>query len=245
MRSESWRGYRTWRVELTNWSGSNSVPQRTGEKAYLLPVAETHSALIALMVVPSAACVISVSRSLITFQKTESAQRQNVRGRCGVPEVLRLANIRNGLVYPHDDVCNFQSQHGHQLKCGYFRIDAMPYSAVIHLLRGGEIEIIDATRRDKPLSDALKFGVTTWCMVFNRALNCRGIRVCYWETREMRNAASSSIHRPLVQTIRKLAALYGAEWPARIGINVHLACHSGATFDDDVKALRAKVAKVE
>jgi hypothetical protein len=101
--------------------------------------------------------------------------------------VLRLANISNGLHFPHDDVCCFQSQHAHRRSLGYFRIDAMPYRAVIHLLRGGVVEIIDATHKSKLLSEALRHGVPTWCIVMNRAMkfDYQNVRVCGWQTRDM------------------------------------------------------------
>jgi len=148
--------------------------------------------------------------------------------------VLRLANIRNGLAYPHDDVCCFQSCHAHHKAGGYFRIDAMPYGAVIRLLQGGTICIIDATQHDKELSDALKFGVPTWCRVFNRAVGGKfnEYPVCKWETRDMRQAANMACQRPLVQTYCKLVQLYGAERPCIIGENVTLECHRKINFDD-------------
>jgi len=154
---------------------------------------------------------------------------------------MRLANIRNGLAYPpFDDVCRFQSCHAHHLSCGYFREDAMPYKAVIHLLLGGKIEIIDGTQHNKPLSDALKYGVPTWCRVFNRAVggNFNEFKVCSWETREMRIAANTQQKRLLVQTYRKLIELYGVKAPAIVGNNVILTCHSNIKFDDKPEQLR-------
>lgn len=155
---------------------------------------------------------------------------------------MRLANIRNGLAYPHDDVCLFQSNHGHRASMGYFRIDAMPYRAVIHLLCGGEITIIDATARGKKLSDALRYGVPTWCMVFNRALGQPRVPVAAWVTREMVNLAHGPIHKPLVQTIRKLARLYPYQKLAIIGMNVHLESHPCCRFDDKPELLKELMA---
>jgi hypothetical protein len=160
------------------------------------------------------------------------------------PRVLRLGNIRNGLAYPHDDVCAFQSQHAHHMSLGYFRIDAMPYRAVIHLLRGGTVEIIDATAHDKPLSDALRYGVPTWCLVFNRALRLY-TPVCPWQTPQMVRAAWNARHRPLVRMIRKLAEIYGAAGPAVIGRNVRLKCYRSVTFDDKPSLLRTLVSRGE
>jgi len=155
---------------------------------------------------------------------------------------LRLANIRNGLAYPHDDVCAFQSQHAHHCKkCGYFRIDAMPYNAVIQLLKGNTIEIIDATHHNKPLSDALKYGVPTWCLVFNRALRLRHTTVCSWQTRAMTEIANDRRHKPLVQAIRKLIELYGHNGPAVCDENVLLTCHKNVDFDDKPELLKKEI----
>lgn len=155
---------------------------------------------------------------------------------------MRLANIRNGLAYPHDDVCLFQSNHGHQASMGYFRIDAMPYAAVIHLLQEGSITVIDATARNKPLSDALRYGVPTWCMVYNRAIGYREVVVAPWVTREMVNLAHGPIHKPLVQTIRKLARLYPPAGSLQIGTNVLLESHPVCEFDDKPELLRKALA---
>ena len=156
--------------------------------------------------------------------------------------MLQLANMMNGLAYPPwDDVCYFQSCYGHHASYGYFRIDAMPFKAVIQLLQGGKITIIDATRKQKALSDALKFGVPTWCLVFNRAINSkesRQAKVCDWQTPEMKHVALNNLHKPLVQTIRKLIKVYGYRTPAVIGKNVILECHPGATFDDEPNKLK-------
>ena len=152
---------------------------------------------------------------------------------------LRLANVRNGLAYPHDDLCYFQSQHAHHAGEGYFRIDAMPLTAVRHLLLGGQLVIVDATRHPDRLSDALRFGVPTWCAVFNRAIGQR-VRPCDWWTREMQSVADWTHQRPVVQTIRKLAELYACAYtrPAVIGKSILLECHGGVDFDDRVAELR-------
>ncbi len=155
--------------------------------------------------------------------------------------MLTLANIRNGLAFPHDDVCYFQSQYGHKAKLGYFRIDSMPYRAVIHLLMGKELKIVDATRRHKLLTDALKFGVPTWCLVFNRSLGktYRSIKVCDWETPEMRRLAHhTDIHESSIDSIRKLIHLYGYTKPAIIGDNILLECHQAFVADDQIERLR-------
>ena len=138
--------------------------------------------------------------------------------------MLRLSNICNGLPYPHDMVCNFMSTHGHHKKDGYFRMDAMPYDAVICLLRGGAVTIIDATQHNKPLTDALKYGVPTWCLMFNRALRCK-IPVCPWMTQDMVDVANGPLHRPLVQRVRRLEQIFGNAGPIEIGKQVMLECY--------------------
>ena len=153
--------------------------------------------------------------------------------------MIRLANLSNGLIYPHDDICYFQSMYGHHAKLGYFRIDSMPISATIHLLKGGEIAIIDATHhQNKHFTDAQKFGVTTWCMVFNRACQYKNIKVVDWQTPEMKQIALSRIQKPVVQTIRKLIKFYGFTKPAIIGDNVKLICYKSITFDDKPEEIR-------
>lgn len=154
-----------------------------------------------------------------------------------------LANISNGLPYQHDEVCHFQSNHGHNAKCGYFRIDAMPYSAIIALLKGEQITIIDATRRHKKLTDAQKFGIPTWCLVFNRAIGKRKVKVCSWQTPEMLKVSHSDIHKPLVQSIRKLMKYYGVICPAIINENIILSCHQNFIADDNPKRMRQLLKK--
>lgn len=149
---------------------------------------------------------------------------------------MRIANMTNGLAFlPFDEISYFQSCYAHHAKLGYFRIDAMPLKAVVNLLKGETITIIDACRKHKELSDALKFGVPAWCIVFNRALNFKGsrdIKVCEWQTPEMKQVALSQIHKPLVQTIRKLIKIYDYKYPAIISNNVILECHTGFIADD-------------
>lgn len=154
-----------------------------------------------------------------------------------ISDTMRLANMMNGLAYPYHNICYFQSCYGHHASYGYFRLDSMPFDAVIHLLRGGQLIVIDATRKNKPLSDALKFGVPTWCLVFNRALGRRDIKVCDWQTPEMKRVALRN-HKPLVNTIRKLIKIYGHQKPAVIENNVFLECHQEALFDDKPDMLK-------
>lgn len=121
-----------------------------------------------------------------------------------------LANISNGLCFPHDDVCRFQSNHGHNWKIGYFDVDAMPWSAVIRLLRGESIRVIDATGKKKPLTDGLKYGLTTWAMAFNRGLGRTNTFIAPWSTREMALAAyQSEPARKVAHGVRRLSRIYG------------------------------------
>jgi hypothetical protein len=149
-----------------------------------------------------------------------------------------LANMTNGLVYPHTDICYFQSCYGHHASYGYFRVDAMPLKAIVRLLTGGWVKIIDATARDKELSDALKYGVPTWCLVFNRAIRQRNIKVCDWQTPAMVSVANSNKHKATVQTIRKLLKIYNYTMPAIIGQNVMLECHKLVSFDDKPEMIK-------
>jgi hypothetical protein len=114
---------------------------------------------------------------------------------------------------------------------------------LVKLLSGNKIIIIDATRTHKSLTDALKFGVPTFCIVFNRAIRQREIQVCPWETREMRKVAFSKIHKPLVQTIRKLVNIYGFASPLVINDQISLECHQGFIADDKPKRLQKLIAE--
>jgi hypothetical protein len=151
--------------------------------------------------------------------------------------MLRVANAMNGLAFPpYDEVSMFLSTHGHNCKFGYFRIDAMPYSAVIELLRGNSICMVDATQHNKPLTDAFKFGLTTWCLVFNRAIRQR-VKVASWQTPAIERNANSSKFSPVVQRIRRLMTLYGCTKPAVIGDNVLIEMHRNFEFDDKMYML--------
>jgi len=150
------------------------------------------------------------------------------------------ANISNGLAFPHDNVCMFKSTHGHNYKMGYFRIDAMPYSAVIELLKGNQIKIIDATHHSKPLTDGLKYGLTTWTLVFNRALGY-DIKVAPWQTKEMRKVSRRNGDvKKLVRTIRGLNKLFGNKGPAIIGDNIYIECHQNFKYDDKMEIFYKK-----
>jgi len=157
---------------------------------------------------------------------------------------LRLANATNGLAFPpYDGISYFQSQHGHHASMGYFRVDAMPWIAVKRLLLSREpVIIVDATAKDKPLTDALKYGVPTWALVFNRALGMRYTCVCPWQTDAMLRAANRSMHRPLVHSIRKFIKVFGngRRSPIVIGKDIILECHRLFSMDDRLELL-AKV----
>lgn len=149
------------------------------------------------------------------------------------------ANITNGLVFPHDDVCNFMSTHGHSYKVGYLRIDSMPYSAVIELLCGRSIKIVDATQHNKPLTDGLKFGLTTWLLIFNRAIGRKDVKVVKWQTPEMWKAANFyKPHEKIVRRIRRLCHIFPSKKPAIVGENVFIECYRLFKFDDKPDQLR-------
>jgi hypothetical protein len=152
---------------------------------------------------------------------------------------MRIANIRNGLAFPHDDICYFQSQYAHHKRYGYFNDGAMPWSAVVHLVLGGVLIVVDATRKQKQMTDAQKFGVPTWCGVFNRALRFPCQPTCQWWTRDMEQVVRSDRHKKTKSAIRKLSYLYrnGDTEAAVIGRNVLLECHTGFTADDNNEGL--------
>ncbi len=154
---------------------------------------------------------------------------------------MRIANATNGLAYPpYDAISMFLSTHGHSCKMGYFRIDAMPYMAVVELLKGGNITLVDATQHNKTLPDAFKFGLTTWCMVFNRAIK-KEASPAEWATRDMYRAANSHYHKKLVQRIRRLVAVYGSTKPAVIGDNVLVEVKRLVDFDDNPSLLAERL----
>lgn len=153
---------------------------------------------------------------------------------------MRIANATNGLAFPpFDAVSMFLSTHGHNYKMGYFRIDAMPYNAVIKLLKGERITLIDATQHNKELPDSFKFGVTTWALVFNRALGLRNTVVAPWQTKEMLKAANSATHKMLVQRIRRLREVFGYQKPIRIGDNIIFEVHKAFPYDDKPNEIRS------
>lgn len=151
---------------------------------------------------------------------------------------MRIANATNGLAYPpYDGVSMFLSTHGHNCKMGYFRMDAMPYMAIIHLLKGGDIQFVDATPSNKELPDAVRFGLTTWCLVFNRAIRMP-IEPSDWVTRAMVRNANSQVHKKHIQRIRRLMEVFGVTKPAIIGDNILLEIHRKVTFDDKPRELK-------
>jgi len=145
---------------------------------------------------------------------------------------MRIANATNGLAFPpFGAVSIFLSTHGHNCKFGYFRIDAMPYIAVLELLQGKHIIMVDATPHDKDLTDAFRFGLTTWCLVFNRAIH-QEVQVAHWQTKPMWHNAHREKFKPLVQRIRRLALIYPPHQPAVIGDNIILEVHRNFQLDD-------------
>lgn len=120
-------------------------------------------------------------------------------------------------------------------------MDAMPYSAVIELLHGREICIVDGTSSGNALTDALRFGLTTWALVFNRALRIYDVKVAPWQTKDMVRIANSRRHKTLVQTIRKIEKIYGNRGPVRIGPKelIHIECCRNVKFDDKPELLRS------
>ena len=155
---------------------------------------------------------------------------------------MRIANATNGLAFPpYEAISMFLSTHGHHYSDGYFRIDAMPYSAVVELLKGGSLTIVDATRNGKALPDSFRFGVTTWCLVFNRAIGYRHQKVSVWQTQEMVHIAYNGKHKKLVQRIRRLALIFGQSQPAIIGRNILLEVHHGFIGDDHPSRIRQMV----
>ena len=156
------------------------------------------------------------------------------------------ANITNGLAFPHDSVCHFMSTHAHKYSMGYFRIDAMPYGAVIELLQGRAIKIVDATSKNKELTDALKFGLTTWVLVFNRAIRNQ-IVVAPWMTQEMVMAANrSKVAAKLVKRIRRLAIIFGNCGPVKIGENeqVQVRCYKNFRYVDKPEEIARRVCQL-
>lgn len=120
---------------------------------------------------------------------------------------LVLANVRNGLplVPDPDGLTYFLSTHAHHSN-GYFREGAMPLNAVVHLLRGGVVEVVDASAR-RPLPDALVTGVGTWALVFGRATRLHSN--VPWATPAMLRACWLKRHEATVKTIRRLMTVYG------------------------------------
>lgn len=160
---------------------------------------------------------------------------------------MKLANMSNGLAFPpYDGISYFQSQYGHQAKLGYFNHDALPVDSIVELLKGNVLYLTDATRKNKALTDAFKYGVPTFCLVFNRAIGLfdktyRYIKVCDWQTPEMLKVSHSDIHKPEVQKIRKLIRIFGYKKPAIIGNNVILQVHSGFIGDDKPNRIKEMV----
>ena len=150
------------------------------------------------------------------------------------------ANITNGLYFPHDEVCHFMSSHGHNYSMGYLRLDSMPYSAVIELLCGRQIKVVDASPSGKALTDGLRYGLTTWVLVFNRALRENDVRVAPWQTREMWLAAHRGKDADKIKRrIRRLESVYGNSGPVQIGRQILTECTPHFALDDKPELLGA------
>ena len=145
---------------------------------------------------------------------------------------LVLANARNGLVYPHDDVCLFKSSWYHGVNRIYYRDYSMPLGAIVHLFKGGDIEIVDATVNRDHMSDGLKYGVVAWCVLYNRMLLKCNTKTCAWEDNNMVKEADK--HKAYCEVLSRIAKLYSNKKPAVIGKNITLTCHfiKGENFDD-------------
>jgi hypothetical protein len=147
--------------------------------------------------------------------------------------MIRIANASNGLMFPpYTDVSNFMSTHAHHKTDGYFRMDAMPYSAIISLLRGQHITLIDATTKTHGYPDAFKYGVPTFCLVFNRAIGFKRESVCAWQTKDMIEVAHSNFHNKLKERIRHLNNIFGNNGAIKIGEAIFFEVHYRYVYDD-------------
>lgn len=122
--------------------------------------------------------------------------------------MMLLANASNGLalVPLPDAVSAFLSSHAHHYP--YRSVGAMPPDAILELLRGGVVSVVDGSKR-KPYPDSLVTGVGTWALVFGRAVEKLGGQLSDvpWATREMLKACWREEHEPTVKLIRRLARI--------------------------------------
>jgi hypothetical protein len=130
-------------------------------------------------------------------------------------DVLYVLNASNGLAYkalcPTDHVSLFLSSQAHHADC-YFRAEAMPHSALVRLLCGGVVAVVDASGR-KPFPDSLVTGVGSWVLAFNRALRGEG-EVPHATPAMRRFAGHSEEADRVVRSVRRLARIYGDRGPA-------------------------------
>lgn len=132
-------------------------------------------------------------------------------------DTLYVLNARNGLAFastfPTEHISMFLSSHAHHAG-SYFRCDAMPYAATIHLLNGGTVCVLDASTH-KAFPDSLVTGLGSWVIAFNRAI---GIPCDpYHATSAMRRFAwYSDDARRVVRSVRKLMTVYRNRGAARM-----------------------------
>ncbi len=136
----------------------------------------------------------------------------------GDKNVLWVCNARNGLAHrnelqtPH--IGYFLSSHAHHKQC-YFVPYAMPLAAIVHLLCGGVVAVVDASRR-KVFPDSLVAGLGSWVYAFNRGIGVYepdfvpyGTSAMWWYAIRSRNA------REIKKVVRRLATILGDKGPAR------------------------------
>lgn len=136
----------------------------------------------------------------------------------------------------------------------------MPLRAIVHLLLGRRIVIVDGTAKARRASDALTYGVPTWCAAYNAALGFRS-PPCGWITDHAMVQARSDVHRQMRHTVIKLAEIYAPNgapaaligWTVHPGMsstpsitfspdaNVILECHRGIDHDDRPEVLRQRM----
>lgn len=177
--------------------------------------------------------------------------------------MLTAANASNGLAlapFP-DTVSVFLSSHAHRWP--YRSIGAMPPDAILELLRGGIVQVVDGSKR-KSYPDSLVTGVGTWALVFGRAVKKLGGQLSDvpWATREMYKACWHAEHEPTVKLVRRLARITTVPdrplalhcWPSTLRWNGRLVTPSWplhgpaivvdagyAPFDDDPAAIRGRM----
>jgi hypothetical protein len=128
-----------------------------------------------------------------------------------------VLNCRNGLPFNNyfrtEHYSMFLSSHAHHANC-YFQSGDMPISAIIELLKGGIVTVVDAST-SKPFPDALVTGLGSWVIAFNRGL--KSDESPEHSTPAMRKYAYYSDEAKRVkQTVRRLKTVYGDSGPAKM-----------------------------